>query len=87
MEHVQSSNSLGYEAVPEVDGEGFVRAGKDADEVVLEGLDCSFSCVAAMGVGRDQLVFDVLFADVVEYGLRGFIVHALEDWFEAAGSE
>jgi hypothetical protein len=43
--HVESKFCLGYEFVPEVDGERRVRAGEDRDEVPLESLDGSFGFV------------------------------------------
>jgi hypothetical protein len=42
---------LGKEAIPKVHGEGFVGAAKSGYEVVFEGLNCSFSGIAAMDMG------------------------------------
>ena len=60
-------------------GEAFVGATEDGDEVVFKGSDGAFGGVAAVDVGRHQLVRDIVFAFEESFdGGGGFIVHSVD---------
>ena len=52
---VQGPIGLGEKEIPQELGEGGVSAGKDVQEVGLEGLDGALRGVAAVDVRRDEL--------------------------------
>ena len=62
---VESEESLFEEVVSENEREIRMSAAQSSDEVVLEGLDGSFSEIATMEAGRRELVSDVLFIHVI----------------------
>lgn len=53
---------MGDEVVPEVDREVFVHTAEASYEVVLEGANGSFGCVASMDAWWDQLVSNGFFS-------------------------
>ena len=57
-------------------GKVFVGAAQNGCEVVLECLHCSFSDVAAVNVGRHQLVIHVVVGQVVFKFCADFVVHS-----------
>ena len=46
--------------------------------MILEGLDCTLSCIAAMNMGGNQLVSDLGIIEMLLEGGRAFIVQAKE---------
>ena len=54
--------------------EGFVSGAQSRNDVVLESLDGSFSVVAAVDVGWDQLALCCFVVEVLLKDLRAFIV-------------
>ena len=79
---IEGELSLGQQETPIVKGEVRVTAAKDGNEVVLEGLDGTFSGVAAVDVGRSELVVNVFLFEVVLENGGALIVKVLE--FRAA---
>jgi hypothetical protein len=78
---------LRHKAIPQVEGKVFVNAAEASDEVILESSDGAFSRVAAMSIGRHELVVDVfVFEELFEHR-RAFVVEALELWAEASLAE
>ena len=74
-EKVEGEFGMREQFVPQVVWEGWRNAGEDTEEVSLEGADGTFGYVAAMDVGRYQLVSrrpDV--GDVAAVFLAGFVV-------------
>ncbi len=57
--HVERKICLGYEFVPEVDGERRVRAGEDRNEMPLERLYGAFGFVCPFVVRGNALVGDM----------------------------
>jgi hypothetical protein len=55
--------------------------------VFFKSLDGSFSGVAAVAVGRNQLVRHVIGSEKVFQSGRCFVVESLKFWFETFGSE
>ena len=55
------------EAVPFRDRKVWITCGETSSEVVLPGLNGTFSSIATMGVGRDELVIvDAFFKCILE---------------------
>ena len=69
---------LGDELVPEVHRKLLVAAAEHCDQVVLEGSDRPFCCVAPVDVGGGQMEVHVVRCDVFLQCLRGFIVETLQ---------
>ena len=46
--------------VPEMEGKVWVAGAKAGNKMVFEGADSTFGCVAAMHVGRSELIVDAL---------------------------
>ncbi len=57
--HIESEFSLRYKFVPKVNGERWVSAGENRDEVPLEGLYCAFCFVHPFVEGGNTLVSGV----------------------------
>jgi len=64
-----------------------VSAAQACDEVVFEGVDCTFGCILAMDMGRDQLEINILSCHKFLEGTGGFIVKALEFGAESCGAK
>ena len=65
MEQVQGDFSLGQEAVPKTEGEGFGGAGKDTEEMGFEVADDDLCCITAMATGQNEFYHEVVLgADV-----------------------
>ena len=62
-EEVEFDGIMGDEAVPEMQGEVWVAATEDGDEVILVGLDETLCGVGAMRVWRNELE---LYAGIVQ---------------------
>ena len=52
----------------------FVRAAPSCDEVVFDGLDASFGCIATMILRWDELVGDLVVVEVFQEFLGIFVV-------------
>ena len=52
----------------------FVRAAPSCDEVVFDGLDASFCCVATMILRGNELVGDLVVVEVFEKFVGVFVV-------------
>ena len=83
-EHVERQVSLGDQAIPVVIGEPWVESVDDRDEVALECLDGSFCWVLPVHASHCDLVFQSLCLHCSDEFLGGFMVSAVEDWFEPA---
>ena len=57
------------------------------DEMVFEGLDCSFGQVATVKSGRCELIGDIVCGEVRFEFCGDLVVEVGEFWFESAGSE
>jgi hypothetical protein len=55
--------------------------------MVFEGTYGTFCGVTPMDIGWGQLGINVVIGEVLEEGLGGFIVKAVQLWFEASGEE
>ena len=84
---VKGEQSLGEQAVPQMEGKGLVSAAEASDEMVLECPDGSFSRVAAMHAGWGQLEVNGLFMEEVFEYLGAFIIKAEQFGTEAMGCE
>jgi hypothetical protein len=67
--------------------EGWIYIGEPCHKVFFKSSDGSFSDVAAVTVGRDQLVLDVIGCEKVLQSGRCLVVESLKFWFETLGSE
>jgi hypothetical protein len=79
---------MGDEEAPAVGRERRQCAHEDGKKMVLESADCTFRCVAAMDVRRDELKFAVVIGNGTLECQARFIVHNVEcrrspDGFEA----
>ena len=52
-DHIESENCLGDETVPFLGWEVGATRGQSRAEVILEGVNCTFGGVAAMGIWGD----------------------------------
>ena len=51
-----------------------VTRGQSSAQVILEGANCTFGSIAAMGIWGDKLEVDIIFAEGVLYGAGEFVV-------------
>jgi hypothetical protein len=78
-EEVECQESLGHKTIPYVEREVFVNSAKASDEMIFEGPDGAFGCVAAVDAGRSELEVDVFIAkELLQCWFRAFIVETLE---------
>jgi hypothetical protein len=66
---------------------GWINRGKPCHKVFFKGSDGSFSGVAAVTVGRYQLVLHIIGGEKVLQSGRCLVVESLEFWCETLGSE
>jgi hypothetical protein len=66
---------------------GWINGDEPLHKVFFECLDGSFSSVAAVTVGRYQLVLHVIGGEKVFQSGRCLVVESLEFWFETLCSE
>ena len=78
VEQVESEDCLGDEMVPFLGWEVGVTRGQYSAKVILEGANCTFGGVAAMGIWGDKLEVDILFAEGVLHGSGAFVVKDVE---------
>ncbi len=86
-EEIECDVALQEEAVPFFDREGGVQAGDAGEEMVLPGLDGSFSGIAAMDVGWHEFELDLVFAEGFAEIFGAFIVQDVEAWGVSIVSE
>lgn len=68
------------EAVPFGDWEVGVTCGEARSKVILPCLDCSFCCIATVGMGGNELVvIDVFFKCFLE-NCAAFVVEKMDVW-------
>jgi hypothetical protein len=78
---------MGNESVPQVEREIRVSAAEASNEVVLEGADGPFGCIATVQMRGSKLKVDMFGSHEGLEGCRGFVVQALELRSEAAFGE
>jgi hypothetical protein len=66
---------------------GWINGGEPYHKVFFECSDGSFSGVAAVTVGRYQLVLHIIGGEKVLQSGLCLVVECLEFWFETLGSE
>ena len=77
-EQIESEDCLGDETVPFLGWEVGVTRGESSAKVILEGANCTFGGVAAMGIWGDKLEVDIVFAEGVLHGARAFVAKDVE---------
>jgi hypothetical protein len=66
---------------------GWINRGEPCHKVFFESSDGAFSGVAAVAVGRHQLVLHIIGGEKVLQSGRCLVVESLKSWFETLGSE
>jgi hypothetical protein len=74
-------------SVPKMQWKGWIYIGEPCHKVFFKSLDGSFRGVAAVTVGRDQLVRYIIGCEKVLQSGRCLVVESLKFWFETLGSE
>jgi hypothetical protein len=64
--------------IPQVEGEVLVSAAETSNEVVLEGVNGTFSSIVTMNTRRDKLKIDPFLGHEVLGDDRGLIVESLQ---------
>ena len=77
-EQIESEDCLGDETFPLLGWEVGVTRGQSSAEVILEGVNCTFGGVAAMGIWGDKLEFDIVFAEGALHSSGEFVVKDVE---------
>ena len=77
-EQIQGEDSLGDEAIPQVEGKELVHTAETSNEVIFERADGAFGGVSTVDAGRRKLEVDVFRMEKLLQGLSAFIVKALE---------
>jgi hypothetical protein len=67
-------------------GKGWINRGEPFHKVLFKSSDGSFSGVAAVTVGRYQLVFHIIGGEKVLQSRRRLVFESLEFWFESLGN-
>ena len=75
---VQGEDSLRDEEAPKVQGELWIRGTEASNEVVLECLDGSLGSIAAVDVGRGELVGHILLMEILLEDGGALIVKGVE---------
>jgi hypothetical protein len=78
---------LGYQAIPEMEGEVLVNATQSSNKLVFEGSDGTFGGIVAMDSRWHKLEVDVFLAQKLFQGFGTFIVKALEAGLKAGGTQ
>jgi hypothetical protein len=86
-QEIQRDFRLWQESVPQVQWEGGVNWGDTGHKVFFEGPDGAFRDVAAMAVGRNQLVSDIIDGEESLQSGGYLVVESLEFWLETLDSE
>ena len=69
---------MGDDTVPLLGWEVGVTRGQARTEVIIEGANCMFGGVAAMGIRGDKLEVDIVFAEGVFHSAGAFDVKDVE---------
>ena len=77
-EQIESEDCLGDETVPFLGWKVGVTRGHSSTEVILEGVNCTFGGVVAMGIWGDKLKVDIVFAEGALHSAGAFVVKDVE---------
>ena len=77
-EQIKSEDCLGEDTVPLLGWEVGVTIDQSSAEVILEGANCTFGGVAAMGIWGGNLGGDIVFAEVALHSAGAFVVKDVE---------
>jgi hypothetical protein len=87
-EKIERRFRFGEEFVPQVKGEIFINTAKSRNEMVFERAYSTFSGVAAMQSGRNELVVNVFGDEVgLEHRQQTLVVQTLELWAQTGGDK
>jgi hypothetical protein len=73
-EQVEGQSGLREKLVPQMEWKIFVCRAESCEEVIFEGPDGSFRCIASVSVGWDELQGDGLFLEELPEDVGAFIV-------------
>ena len=73
-EQIESEDCMGDDTVPFLGWEVGVTRGQSSTEGILEGANCTFGGVAAMGIWGDKLEVDIVFAEGALHSAGAFVV-------------
>ena len=73
-EQIKSEDCLWDDTVPFLGWEVGVTRGQSSAEVILEGANCTFGVVVAMGIWGDKLEVDIVFAEGALHSAGSFVV-------------